>query len=218
MANASSGIEWKTLSEDSVRSLLGPQPTPCLSLYLPTHRNVPENRVDRPRYRHLVESLELALALARPRADVERLLHPFRVLDGDHAFWEHTHDGLAIFAADGLARGFVLERPVAPLALVTNRFHVLPLVRLAAALERWTVLALTSRVAIVYATEAWHDLAGGPAARRPGSLPSGGSNRCRSRPPSRGPGSSAATSLTRRSASHTASIWAKARPAGPSRR
>ncbi|MEX0688892.1 MAG: hypothetical protein WD072_09515 [Pirellulales bacterium] len=165
MANASSGIEWKTLSEDSVRSLLGHQPAPCLSLYLPTHRNVPENRVDRPRYRHLVESLELALALARPRAEVERLLHPFRVLDGDRAFWEHTHDGLAIFAADGLARGFVLERPVAPLALVTNHFHVLPLVRLAAALERWTVLALTSRAAIVYAAEAWHDLAGGPAAR-----------------------------------------------------
>ena len=98
MANASSGIEWKTLSEDSVRSLLGHQPAPCLSLSLPTHRNVPENRVDRPRYRHLVESLELALA--RPRAEVERLLHPFRVLDGDHAFWEQTHDGLAIFAAE----------------------------------------------------------------------------------------------------------------------
>lgn len=118
MANASSGIEWKTLSSDSVRSLLGPRPAPCLSLYLPTHRNVPENRVDRPRYRHLVESLELALAVARPRAKVERLLHPFRVLDGDDAFWEHTHDGVAIFAADGLACGFVLERPVTPLALV----------------------------------------------------------------------------------------------------
>lgn len=162
---ATDPIEWQRVSAASVRSLLGPRPAPCLSLYLPTHRNVPDSAVDQPRYRHLVEALELALARDHSRPEVERLLAPFRGLAADRRFWEHTHDGLVVLAADGQARGFVLERPVKPLVVVAERFHVLPLVRMAAAIERWTVLALTSREAVVYEAEAWHDVAGGPAAR-----------------------------------------------------
>jgi hypothetical protein len=164
-AKSSPLILWETVSAQSVRSLLEPVEPPCLSLYLPTHRNVPDNTVDRPRYRHLVEAFELALCLSHPRDEVERLLHPFRMLDGDREFWEHTHDGLAILASAGQARGFLLQRPVRPLALVTPRPFILPLIRLAASLERCTVLVLTSREATVYEADAWHDVAGGPAAR-----------------------------------------------------
>lgn len=164
-ARSAAAIDFEPLSLESIRPLLAPPAThPCLSLYLPTHRNVPDNTVDRPAYRHLVEALELALGLSRPRGEVERLLHPFRVLDGDRQFWEHTRDGLAVFAADGRARGFLLQRPVEPLALVTARFHVLPLVRIASSLERFTILALTSRAATVYEATAWHDVAGSPSA------------------------------------------------------
>lgn len=161
---STAAIDFEPLSPESIRPLLAPATHPCLSLYLPTHRNVPDNTVDRPAYRHLVEALELALGLSRPRAEVERLLHPFRVLDGDRHFWEHTRDGLAVFAADGRARGFLLQRPVKPLALVTARFHVLPLVRIASSLERFTILVLTSREAAVYEATAWHDVAGSPSA------------------------------------------------------
>lgn len=164
-ARSAAAIDFEPLSPESIRPLLVPPAVhPCLSLYLPTHRNVPDNTVDRQSYRHLVEALELALGLSRPRAEVERLLHPFRVLDGDRHFWQHTRDGLAILAADGRARGYLLQRPVKPLALVTGRFHVLPLVRIASSLERFTILALTSREATVYEATAWHDVAGSPAA------------------------------------------------------
>ncbi|MFM8415678.1 MAG: hypothetical protein ACKOCX_13270 [Planctomycetota bacterium] len=164
-ARSAAAIDFEPLSPESIRPLLAtPAAHPCLSLYLPTHRKVPDNTVDRPAYRHLLEALELALGLSRPRTEVERLLHPFRVLDGDRQFWEHAHDGLALFAADGRARGYLLQRPVKPLALVTARFHVLPLVRIAASLERFTILALTSREATVYEATAWHDVAGSPSA------------------------------------------------------
>ncbi len=164
-ARSAAAIDFETLSPESLRPLLEPPAThPGLSLYLPTHRNVPHNTVDRPAYQHLIEAFELALGLSHARDETERLLHPFRVLAGDHRFWEHTRDGLAVLAADGKARGFLLQRPVKPMALVTGRFHLLPLVRIVSSLERFTILALTSREATVYEATAWHDVAGSPAA------------------------------------------------------
>lgn len=157
-------IAFEPLSPASLRPLLGPHEPPCLSLYLPTHRRVPDNTVDRPAYRHLLEAFELALGLSHSRTETERLLHPMRMLEADRQFWEHTRAGLAIFAAGGWARGFLLPRPVAPLALVTPRFHLLPLVRLVASLERFTLLTLTSREAAVFEATAWPEVAAGDAA------------------------------------------------------
>ena len=148
------------VSLDVVRALLVPQPAPCMSIYLPTHRNVPDNTVDRPAYRHLVEAIELALDVSHRRDEVERLLHPLRLIADDRPFWEHTRDGLAVLAADGSARVFLLQRPVAPLALVGRRFHTMPLLREASSVERVNVLALTGRHAHVYEAEAWHGPAG----------------------------------------------------------
>ncbi|MFM9059963.1 MAG: hypothetical protein ACKOSQ_12725 [Planctomycetaceae bacterium] len=155
----------ETLSIEAVRSLLDPPEPPCLSLYMPTHRNVPDNTVDRPTFARLVAALETELAATRSRAAVERLLHPFDLLATDARFWQHTQDGLAVLAAGGHARVFPLQRPVAPLAVAGDRFHVMPLLRAATALERFTVLALTSRSARVWAGRVWHDPRGASGER-----------------------------------------------------
>lgn len=147
---STNGLEIAGLSLAAVRELLEPPPGPCLTLSLPTHRNVPENRVDLPSYRHLVESLDMALSLARSRDEIERLLRPFHQLASDRRFWEHTREGLAVFGAEGWARAFLLPKPVKPLALVSTRFHTLPLLRQAAAIDRFNVLTLTSREAHIY--------------------------------------------------------------------
>jgi hypothetical protein len=158
-------ISITALSLEAVRDLLEPHPEPCLSVYLPTHRNVPDNRVDRPSFRHLIGALEMSLSAAHRRDEIDRLLRPFRLLADDQRFWEHTRDGLAVLASDGVARVFVLQRPVRPLAAVTNRFHLLPLLRIATALERFQLLALTSREAQVYEGTSWHGAAGRQDAR-----------------------------------------------------
>lgn len=145
------------LSTARVRELFEPATPPCLSLYMPTHRSMPDNTVDLPAYRHLVEALELGLSATQSGSSSDRLLHPFRLLEADRRFWEHTCDGLAVLAAAGRARVFVLQRPVQPLAMVAGRFHTLPLVRAVTALDRCNVLALTSRQARVFAGRFWHD-------------------------------------------------------------
>jgi hypothetical protein len=143
-------IRLESLSLDAVRHLIGPQAQPCLSLYQPTHRTVPDNTVDRVAFRHLVEAFEEPLALAHPRTAIEDWLRPLHRLADDPYFWEHVRDGLGVLATGGQAHVFLLPRPVAPLAVVAPRFHTLPLIRLVSAIERFNVLALTSREARVY--------------------------------------------------------------------
>lgn len=138
------------VSLETVRALLEPREGPCLSLYMPTHRRVPDNRVDLPAFSHLVDAFEMALSASHPRREIERLLEPFHALESDARFWPHVRDGLAVLAADGRAEVFLLQRPVKPLAMVTGRFHTMPLLRIAASTQRLTVLAVTSRLATVY--------------------------------------------------------------------
>ena len=145
------------VSLETVRRLLGPHQAPCLSLYLPTHRRAPDNTVDLQAFRHLVAALEMALSGTQPAETIDRLLDPFRQLQEDRDFWQHTRDGLAVLAADGRAEVFLLQWPVKPLAMATSRFHTLPLLRIAASIDRFNMLTLTSRSAHVYeglATEA----------------------------------------------------------------
>ena len=148
--SAGNPVAVEPVSLETIRPLLAPPEPPCLSLYQPTHRNVPDNTVDRPAFRHLVEALEMALSMTHSRNAIERQLQPFHLLADDRHFWQHTRDGLAVLAADGLAHVFHLPRSVKPLALVTRRFHTMPLVRIASAIDRFHVLALTSREAHVY--------------------------------------------------------------------
>ena len=165
-------LSIERLSTATLLELLAPAPGPCLSVYLPTHRTVPDNTVDRPTFRRLLHALEAALATSHPPAQIDRLLHPLRLLDGDRHFWEHARDGLAVLAAGGAARVFPLQRPVPPLAIVAERFHTLPLVRLVAGRDRFEVLALTSREARIFEGTAWTD-ARGTTVERLDALPVG---------------------------------------------
>jgi len=138
------------VSIETVRRLLDPHPAPCLSLYLTTHRRPPDSTVDLPAFRHLVAAIEMAVSASQPPDAIARLLHPFHELEHSRHFWQHCRDGLAVLAADGQAQVFLLQRPVKPLAVVTSRFHTMPLLRIAASIERFNLLTLTSRTAQVY--------------------------------------------------------------------
>lgn len=140
-----------TLSLETVRGLLEPHRPPCLSLYMETHRRVPANLVDVHQFRRLVDALEAGLSSnEEDREEIERLLAPFHLLDANATFWQHTLDGLAVFGSDGTAEVFRVQHRFQPLSLVTDRFHTMPLLRLASAIERFDVLALTSREARIF--------------------------------------------------------------------
>lgn len=131
-----------SLAKDYPAILSQEHETPCLSLYQPTHRKHPENAQDPIRFRNLVKKLEESLLQKYPKRDIKALLAPFEVLAEDHAFWNHTTDGLAVLAAPGLFRVYKLLRPVAELVVVADSFHTKPLMRITQSADRFQILAL----------------------------------------------------------------------------
>lgn len=119
------------------------QEPPCLSLYQKTHRHHPENQQDPIRFRNLVKKLEESLGRKYPKREVAPLLKPFYGLAGNHRFWNHTLDGLAVLGAPGMFKIYRLQESVKDFAVVSDRFYTKPLVRVFQAYERYQVLGLT---------------------------------------------------------------------------
>jgi hypothetical protein len=131
------------LNPETLKALVTQAQAPCLSLYQPTHRSHPDNRQDPIRFRQGVDALQASLGQAHPEATVQALLAPLRELAADEAFWNHTLDGLAVLACEGVFRVFVLPRPMPELALVATTFHTKPLRRFLKSVDRYQVLGLS---------------------------------------------------------------------------
>ena len=116
---------------------------PCLSLYQPTHRHHPENAQDPIRFRNLVKTLETSLLQRVSAGEAEAMLAPFVALAGDHDFWTHSRDGLAVLGGKDTFQVFKLQRPVAELAVVADTFHMKPLLRLRQSADRYQVLGIS---------------------------------------------------------------------------
>jgi len=115
---------------------------PCISLYLPTHRNHPDNQQDPIRYKNLLKTLEESLLQKFSTNEVKDFLEPFMELAEDRDFWNHTLDSLAVLGATGVFRVYKLQRPVTELAVVADSFHTKPLMRILQSADRYQVLCL----------------------------------------------------------------------------
>ena len=115
-----------SLTIESLAELAAAQLPPCLSLYQTTHRHRPENQQDPIRFRNLVKALETSLRQRYSDIETRRFLERFDSVGHDHAFWEHTLDGLAVLGGPTTFRVFRLQRPVPELAVVADSFHTNP--------------------------------------------------------------------------------------------
>jgi hypothetical protein len=131
------------LTIESLAELASVHQPPCLSLYQPTHRRYPENQQDPIRFRNLVKALETSLRQKYPAIETRILLEPFEALAHEHPFWNHTLDGLAVLGGPSLFRVFLLQRPVAQLAVAADNFHIKPLRRFLQSVDRYQVIGLS---------------------------------------------------------------------------
>jgi hypothetical protein len=139
-----------TVTTAHLLSLIGHHESPCISLYQPTHRHHPDNQQDPIRFKNLTKRIEESLRQKFPTRETRELLAPFHDLAADEMFWNHTWDGLAMFAGPGVLRLFRVQRRLPELVVVAESFHVKPLLRYVQSADRYHVLALNRDHAAVW--------------------------------------------------------------------
>jgi hypothetical protein len=134
------------LSKDELVALTGEQNGWRVSLYMPTHRHIPETEQDPIRFKNLLREAEERLIAGGLRApEARELLQPAQKLEGDASFWRFQSDGLALFLSANLFRAYRLPIRFKEMVVVTTRFHLKPLLQTMAGDGRFFVLALSQK-------------------------------------------------------------------------
>jgi len=130
------------LASELIQELLSVEQEPCLSLYMTTHRNHPENLQDIIRYKNLVKQLEESLLEQYSAIEVKKFLKPYITLSNNHEFWGHSLDGLAVLGTTELFKIIKLPIAVEELVVVADSFHTKPLRQYLQSIDRYHVLGL----------------------------------------------------------------------------
>jgi hypothetical protein len=122
-------MEFFTMS--ALKGLIEPKPGPCVSLYLPTHRVPSEIQKDRILLKNLLkQAQESLLALGLRSPEVRELLQPAEKLLPETPFWKGQQDGLSLFLSPDTFHSYILPLEVPELVVVSDRFHLKPLLSL----------------------------------------------------------------------------------------
>jgi hypothetical protein len=116
----------------------------CISLYMPMQRMSKETRQNPIRLKNLLGKAEEELiALGMRPVEAGALLEPARAFIPEDPFWQHQSEGLAMFVSPEGVRTFRLPIHVEEIVVVTDRFHLKPLLSLFTGDDRYYVLALS---------------------------------------------------------------------------
>lgn len=117
-----------------------------VSIYMPTHRLSDQIEQDPIRFKNLVNQSEERLVDAGLRAPEARtLLEPLRELVDSRPFWRHQSDGLAVFISPSVFRYQRLPLNFKELVVVSDRFHLKPLLPLLSGDGRFLLLTLSQQ-------------------------------------------------------------------------
>jgi hypothetical protein len=131
------------LTRELIKELLAIDQSPCLSLFMTTHRSHPENLQDPIRFKNLLKQLEESLLQKYSADEAKKHIEPLEALGNDNDFWNHTSEGLAILSTVGLFKAIRLPIPIEELAVVADSFHTKPLRQYLQSTDRYYVLGLS---------------------------------------------------------------------------
>ncbi|MBN2355925.1 hypothetical protein JXO59_07415 [candidate division KSB1 bacterium] len=115
-----------------------------VSIYMPAHRAGRDTEQGPIRLKNLLKKAQKYLLTTGLRSrQIQTLLRPAENLLNDGPFWQYQNDGLALFLSAEGSRYYRLPLRFDELVVVTDRFHIKPLLPLFAADGRFFVLALS---------------------------------------------------------------------------
>lgn len=115
------------LSRSDIASLQSHRDYPAISILAPTHRSSPSNRKDPIKVKNLVTKAVERLHREFPKREVADVVKNLQGLV-KAVDWEHSLDGLALFASKEHAASFTLPFRVKPRAMVDETFATRDLV------------------------------------------------------------------------------------------
>lgn len=127
---------------DFPNELLKAKEGPFISLYQPTHRHSPENKQDVIRFKNLIKEIEKSLVQKYPKRETKSIIDLYAKLSEDKEFWMHTYDGIGVLYAEGQAIIYKLNRPIKEFVVVSDNFHIKPLIRNFQSADRYHALGL----------------------------------------------------------------------------
>ncbi|NLJ41653.1 MAG: hypothetical protein GX352_08610 [Clostridiales bacterium] len=122
----------------------------CITLYQPTFRHRPENQQDIIRFKNLVRRIQNSLLQKHSASETDLLLKPFKDMAQDRAFWNNAKDGLAILSNKNRTVVYRLNTPVKELAVVSDSFHIKPLLRKFQSADRYHLLGINRKKFVLY--------------------------------------------------------------------
>ncbi|MBW4557519.1 MAG: hypothetical protein KME59_16575 [Trichormus sp. ATA11-4-KO1] len=133
------------LSVDELKILVENSQSPCVSLYMPMQKAGPEIRQNPIRFKNLTREAEERLdAMGIRRTEAIDFLQPVKELDTTD-FWEHQDHGLAVFISPQMFRYYRLPMEFQELVVVSDCFHIKPLLHLINSDGHFYLLALSQK-------------------------------------------------------------------------
>jgi hypothetical protein len=130
-------------TNEELRALSQTDREVAVSIFMPTHEAGPETRENHIRFKNRLQEAKMLLSeRGYDDKDIDGLLGSAQALVNDEEFWQHQRKGLAMFITPG--ESFEYRLPVTPeeLTLVSNRFHLKPLMPLLTGDGRFYILAM----------------------------------------------------------------------------
>lgn len=133
------------LSRQELESLAHPRQHPCVSIYMPAHPAGPDIRQDPIRFKNLLkQARERLVETGFSAQEAEQYLQPAAELDRSE-FWRHQQNGLVVFVAEGFLRYYRVPLPLRESVIVSNAFHLKPILPLLTDDTRLYILALSQK-------------------------------------------------------------------------
>jgi hypothetical protein len=137
------------LSLEELKTLVDQPKGLCISIYMPIQRAGVEIQQNYPRLKNLKREAENKIVESGlSEGEALEFLQPIQqIIDSDdETFWqEYNGDGLAIFVASGAYHYYRLPLSFSELVVVTDHFHLKPLLPLLVGDEKYYVLALSQQ-------------------------------------------------------------------------
>jgi hypothetical protein len=134
------------ISREEIKALLEQPKQNSISIYMPTHPAGREVRQDPIRFKNLIKVAEARLIDAGlEEQDANALLERAHELDNPEFWQELGEHGLAIFISNDIFRYYSLPLEFDELVVVTDRFHIKPLLPILNGNGRFYLLTLSQK-------------------------------------------------------------------------